>query len=163
MLHIIGQNIITAMQIRPRFRERHQAQRGAGAQTTLKMGGVSCFNNQAIQIIQYIIRNAHALGFGAFFFDVDVQRGNWRASSRFERTRQHAFFGLFVGIAQGHLNQKTIKLGFWQRIGAHLLGWILRCHHPERLWEVVPLAIDADAAFFHRFQQRALAFARRTV
>ena len=78
---------------------------------------------------------------------------------RLFRTRcrnQNVPFCGTVGVVDVDLNQKPVKLGFGQRIGAFLFNRVLRGQHMERAAQRTVLAGDGDLAFLHRLQQRRL-------
>ena len=61
------------------------------------------------------------------------------------------------------VEHEAIELRFRQRIGAFELDRVLRREHVERLFELVGAALDRDAVFLHRFEQRRLRLRRRAV
>ena len=71
--------------------------------------------------------------------------------------------GVGIRIAERHLHQKPVKLGFRQGIGSGLMQRILGGNHKKRFRQREGFAIDADLMFFHGFEQRALRFRRTAI
>jgi hypothetical protein len=69
---------------------------------------------------------------------------------------QHAAFRLEVWIVHIDLGEKTIELGFRQRIGAFLFERVLRRKHMERGGQFVAHAGYRHLLFLHRLQQGRL-------
>ena len=68
-----------------------------------------------------------------------------------------------VRVADAQPHQKTVELRFRQRIGAVMFHRVLRGDHHERLRQRVRLAVDADLAFVHGFEQRRLRLRRGAI
>ena len=70
--------------------------------------------------------------------------------------RQQGTLRLPVGVAEGDAHQKAVQLAFGQRIGAKLLGGVLRGHHEEGAGQLARGVVHRDLALLHGFQQGAL-------
>ena len=66
-------------------------------------------------------------------------------------------------VVDDDVEHEAIELRFGQRIGAFELDRVLRREHVERLFELVGAALDGDAVFLHRLEQRRLRLRRRAV
>ena len=66
-------------------------------------------------------------------------------------------------VADLHVQQETIELGFGQRVGAFLLDRVLGRHDHEQALERIGLVADRDLAFLHGFEQGRLHLRRRAV
>ncbi|KPY58311.1 hypothetical protein ALO94_200270 [Pseudomonas syringae pv. spinaceae] len=61
------------------------------------------------------------------------------------------------------MHQKTVELGFGQRVGAFLLDGVLGRHDQKQRRQVVGAATDTDLAFSHGLKQRRLDLGRSPV
>ena len=68
-----------------------------------------------------------------------------------------------VRVIDIDVHQKTVELGFRQRVGAFLLDRVLRRHHQKQFGQRVGFGTDGDLALGHRFKQRRLHLGRRAV
>ena len=66
-------------------------------------------------------------------------------------------------VAERDAHQEPVHLRLGQRIGAVVLGRVLRRDHHERRGSVVGRVVDRDLALGHRLEQRGLRARRRAV
>src|SRR5258707_8891345 len=61
-------------------------------------------------------------------------------------------------IRKYDLKEKSIELGFRQRISAFVFDWILSRKHREQWRQLMQIAVDRCLTFFHCFQKSRLCF-----
>ena len=66
-------------------------------------------------------------------------------------------------IVHERLEQETVLLCLWQRIGPLVLDRVLRRQHHERIGQGKLLTLETDAPLLHRLEQRGLDFCRGAV
>ena len=72
------------------------------------------------------------------------------------RFKQHAPFGIEIGIEHVDLHDKAVELGFRQGISTFLLQRVLGGENVERLGQVITLTGNRHMALLHRLQQGRL-------
>ena len=76
---------------------------------------------------------------------------------------QHFDFLRRFEIADFDFEEETVQLRFGERIGAIHLDGVLGGDDEKRVGQPVGIALDADLAFLHRFEQSRLGFRGRAV
>ena len=69
---------------------------------------------------------------------------------------EHLQLLLQARITQAEADHEAIELGLGQRKRAFVIDRVLRADHQEGAFQIVRRAVDRDATFAHRFQQRGL-------
>src|SRR4030095_8533512 len=72
---------------------------------------------------------------------------------------------LFVSrrVGKQNLQEKTIELGFRQRVSSFVLNGILSSQHREHRRERIHLTVDGYLSFFHCLEQCGLRFGRSAI
>ena len=76
---------------------------------------------------------------------------------------EHLEFFFQTGIAEAEPHQKTVQLSLWKRERAFVVDRVLSGDDDERRLQFTSLAVHADRAFRHGFQQSRLSPRGRTV
>jgi hypothetical protein len=71
--------------------------------------------------------------------------------------------GLAVGVADRHAHEEAVELRLRQRIGAVVVGGVLRGDHEERLGQDVRIPVDGDDRLGHALQKAGLRARGRAV
>ena len=66
-------------------------------------------------------------------------------------------------VADYHLQEETVNLGFRERVGAFLFDGVLGGHYKERFVEREGVVADCDLAFLHSLEECGLHFGRGAV
>ena len=70
---------------------------------------------------------------------------------------------LVVGVAHADTNQEAVKLGIGEHRRAGRTDRVLRGEDDKRVRQIIRLAVHRDLVLLHRFQQRGLRLAGRSV
>jgi hypothetical protein len=67
---------------------------------------------------------------------------------------EHPHLGGVVGVADVGLDEKSVQLGLWQRVGAVHLDRVLGSDDEEGPGHLVRVAVDRDLRLLHHLEQR---------
>ena len=163
--HILRHDEVTAVEVRVCLCHPAHGQRTAraDAERNLRMGaGLFHERGHIVQNRIPHIHFAHVLHQAQQLFLVDHGIGPVKGVI-YMAVAENIDAALVVGVAHADTNQEAVKLGIGEHRRAGRTDRVLRGEDDKRVRQIIRLAVHRDLVLLHRFQQRGLRLAGRSV